>query len=267
MAADNRLSRGNLAVGIYLVDHFNKKKGVAWPSYRRLSECANISRSTAVESVNKLITLEFFTKVTKGGRGHSNRYTPNMKRVQPADPISTPDENEKGSAAPALGSPAHRHERVRPTGMEPTDPCEATSVAGEVVSPPLRGGSANATAPSGGTLDGFENFWKSYPKKEGIQSARSAYQNALTNGVSPDTLKSKASQYAEAKATVDPQYHKMPANWLKEQCWLEDPQPPTPKKERKPKSEVGKEAPSTAANDLLARRKKRMNGKPNNVSE
>jgi hypothetical protein len=237
MAADNRLSRGDLAVGIYLVDHLNKKKGVAWPSYRRLAECAGLSRSSAVECVKRLITFGHFAKVAGGGRGYSNRYIPNMERVRSAGPFSTFDETDKGSGPPAQGSPADRYERVRSTGKEPTYPCVASSVAGvEVVSPPLRGASAKATAPRGGAPVGFDDFWQAYPKKEGRKPALSAYSGALDCGVSPDTLTAKAAQYAEAKAAVDPQYLKTPANWLKGECWLEDPQPPRPKTPRKAKA-------------------------------
>jgi hypothetical protein len=40
-------------------------------------------------------------------------------------------------------------------------------------------------------------------------------------------LAKKAVQYAVAKAGItDPKYLKMPASWLRERCWLEDPRPP-----------------------------------------
>ena len=61
--------------------------------------------------------------------------------------------------------------------------------------------------------------------------AKQAYSRIVDAGIAPDTLVAKALQYAEAKADVDAKWLKMPANWLKEECWREDPQPPRPRRE------------------------------------
>lgn len=228
LAHDKRLSRGDLSVAIYIVDHVNKEKGVAWPSHERLAKCASIARSSAFESVKKLIALGYFKQVTGGGRSRSNRYTPNMGITPSTSRLSAIDAAYEGSGPPDCIVPVDRTKRVRPTGMEPTYPCEVTNVAGVVVSPPA-GASAGAPAPRGGAPEGFEDFWHAYPKKEGRKPAIKAYQDSISAGVSPDTLAAKAAQYAVAKANIDPQYLKMPANWLKDRCWLEDPQPPKAK--------------------------------------
>jgi hypothetical protein len=82
---------------------------------------------------------------------------------------------------------------------------------------------------------GFAEFWGCYPKKEGLTAAQKAYAAALATGVTADVLIAKARQYAVAKAHHDPKWIKMTATWLKERCWLEDPQPPAPKKPREPR--------------------------------
>src|SRR5262249_29521746 len=58
------------------------------------------------------------------------------------------------------------------------------------------------------------------------------YAKAIAAGINAETLISKARQYAKAKADVAPKWLKMPANWLKEECWLEDPQPRPPREPR-----------------------------------
>jgi hypothetical protein len=76
----------------------------------------------------------------------------------------------------------------------------------------------------------FEAWWQEYPRKEGRAAAKRAFDAVMARGVPVTTLVSKARQYALAKAHVaDSKYIKQPANWLKEECWLEDPQPPRPK--------------------------------------
>jgi hypothetical protein len=66
---------------------------------------------------------------------------------------------------------------------------------------------------SGGD-DRFEEFWSSYPKREGRTLAKQAYSRIVAAGISPDNLVAKARQYADAKADVDAKWLKMPANWL-----------------------------------------------------
>ena len=222
MAADKRLSRGDLSVGFFLVDHINKEKGVAWPSYERLAECTNITRRSAFTSVQRLLGFKYFTKVSGGGRGHSNRYMAEIETVSPTSPFIDKE------CSPLLNnSVVDCQTTVSPTSPEPTYTCGASSDAGIVVgSPPLRGASAGATAPArGGAPEGFDDFWQMYPKKEGRKKAKEAFAEALRSGVSADLLRTKAAQYAEAKAGIDAKWLKTPGNWLQGECWLEDPQP------------------------------------------
>jgi hypothetical protein len=89
--------------------------------------------------------------------------------------------------------------------------------------------------------------------------AKQAYSRVVADGIAPDTLIAKARQYAEAKADVDAKWLKMPANWLKEECWLEDPQPPRPREPKpyraamtKPHSAKGKmQEPAGAAKRVV----------------
>jgi hypothetical protein len=56
--------------------------------------------------------------------------------------------------------------------------------------------------------------------------------------VSVETIIDGARRYAAAKVNIDSRWLKMPATWLRDKCWREDPQPPRrkePKPERAPK--------------------------------
>src|SRR5262245_34048930 len=136
---------------------------------------------------------------------------------------------------------------------------------GEYRGIPADGGATRAGGalrPVGGAPgdDGFEQFWANYPKREGRSLAKQAYSRLVANGVAPDTLIAKARQYAQAKADFDPKWLKMPANWLKEECWLEDPQPPRshePKSSRaaKPKTKGKMQEPARAAEHVVNKQK------------
>lgn len=111
---------------------------------------------------------------------------------------------------------------------------------------PPRGAGADAGASDGAAL--FEAFWAIYPRKEGRAVARKAFDAAMARGVSVETLIDGARRYAAAKAHADPNWLKFPATWLRDECWLEDPQPPRrkePKPERAPKAN-GNAAPDRA---------------------
>jgi hypothetical protein len=78
----------------------------------------------------------------------------------------------------------------------------------------------------------FEAFWAAYPRKEGRAAARKAFEAAVARGVSVETLIDGARRYAAAKANLDSNWLKFPATWLRDECWLEDPKPPRPKRDR-----------------------------------
>jgi hypothetical protein len=123
------------------------------------------------------------------------------------------------------------------------------------------------TTGSGDTTgNGFEQFWQAYPKKEGRAAAKKQFAEVVGNGVALATLVAKAKQYAMAKAEVDPKWLKTPANWLRDEGWLEDPQPP---RQRMAKAERGAKAKNGAgkAGNGTAKAKERV-GKakaPSNV--
>jgi hypothetical protein len=121
----------------------------------------------------------------------------------------------------------------------------------------MMGADAGRSPPDGGRArageaasDVFEAWWAEYPRKEGRAAARKVFDAVLSRGdVSVAVLVSKARQYATAKAHIaDSKYIKQPANWLKEECWLEDPQPPRAKSERTAKAK-GKAEPVVEPDD------------------
>jgi hypothetical protein len=265
---DKRLTAGDLRCVVAIADCYNSSKGRAWPSYSYISRQTGLSRSAIARSVARLHSLGIIHKIS-GGTGRANTYRPAFREL----PEIVSPEARGTSVTHGTGT---KHET---SAMDDTTPVSRTTPdqshtcdtipltprsisVGEYRGIPADGGATRAGGalrPVGGAPgdDGFEQFWSSYPKREGRALAKRAYSSLVADGIAPDTLIAKARQYAEAKADVDAKWLKMPANWLKEECWLEDPQPPRhrepkPPRSAKPKPPKGKmQEPTRAAERVV----------------
>lgn len=245
IAADRRLNATDLRCGIVIADLHNAKKGRAWPSYPYLVNSTGSCRASIARSVKKLHLLGIIIKV-RGGRGRANSYHPAFaKSALPRSEIASGDYPGDPGIGLKIGdsvssvTPIQSHPRYKTslTNETPsyTHPAEQPAKQGVCGRSSPSGGAAPSGArpagplPSGGSSD-FNKWFAAYPKHEGRLAASSAYAAALLGGdVSVGLLLASAEAYAAAKRHLDPQYIKMPANWLREQCWLEDPQPPKAK--------------------------------------
>lgn len=70
-------------------------------------------------------------------------------------------------------------------------------------------------------LNGFDEFWKVYPRRVGKLSAVKAYKRAL-RVTTPDRIIDGAKAYAKKRAGEDATYTKHPATWLNGGCWDDD---------------------------------------------
>lgn len=84
MMRDRDLSPLVKVVGALLLSHVNSEMGYAWPSISRLANEANCSERSAQYAVRSLIAQGWFTIVpgSGGGRRMTNRYVPNLEKVQ-----------------------------------------------------------------------------------------------------------------------------------------------------------------------------------------
>jgi len=67
-------------------------------------------------------------------------------------------------------------------------------------------------------IEGFEDFWKVYPRHQGKIDAQKAYRQAVKL-VSPATIVDAARKYAFECIGKDMQYVKLPAGWLRAGRW------------------------------------------------
>ncbi len=72
--------------------------------------------------------------------------------------------------------------------------------------------------------DGFDEFWKAYPRREAKQGAKAKYARLLRDGMEPETLIEGARRYAAYCARVGREREKIkiPTTWLNQGCWEDD---------------------------------------------
>ncbi len=70
----------------------------------------------------------------------------------------------------------------------------------------------------------FSEFWRQYPRQENQKAALAAFERALAKADTA-TLINGAMRYAADRDGEDPQYTKLPANWLDDERWTDGPKP------------------------------------------
>jgi hypothetical protein len=105
--------------------------------------------------------------------------------------------------------------RSTPTRPDPTRPVE-----------PKGSTNPHPPAPPSEFMDEFTDWYFQYPRKESQPAAIKAYKEAR-NKVSAEVLILGAKRYAE-DPNRQQRYTKMPATWLKNECWNDEPLPALP---------------------------------------
>lgn len=67
-------------------------------------------------------------------------------------------------------------------------------------------------------LEGFDEFWRIFPRRVAKQAAIRMYKRALKLTTPAEILRA-AKQYAQERAGQDANYTKHPATWLNAGCW------------------------------------------------
>lgn len=67
--------------------------------------------------------------------------------------------------------------------------------------------------------DDFEEFWRTYPRREDKKKAFTVWQKALKGGATADEIIAGAVRYAKYRAGEPEQYTKHPSTWLNGDCW------------------------------------------------
>jgi hypothetical protein len=78
----------------------------------------------------------------------------------------------------------------------------------------------------------FPRFWAAFPKREHRKSALIAYAETIARGVTPGLLLDAAKRYAASVVYRKSERIKYANNWLRDEAYLDEPEPPKPASEK-----------------------------------
>lgn len=241
--ADASLSATAKVVAARVLDYFHTQTGRCCPSYQALADGTGLKRRAIIYAIQELEKAGWIAidRVKGGAASGSNRYATNSirldfsragsggstvhgdapSRVHDGAPSSVQDDaplTVHDDALSQVGNSA-RDEGVRVHGDAPS-----TVHGGAPESGNITGKESGKSLPH--TPSCFDEWWSSYPRRDGKIAARRAYDRAIGRGLAThDELVAGARRYAEARAGQDPKFTKVPTTWLNGGHWADEPIP------------------------------------------
>ncbi|MGR9372320.1 hypothetical protein [Rhizobium leguminosarum] len=236
---DKRAKRKHILVYGFILDWYHDKYGDALASARHI--LATLKERDPFEqglymgdvhsALTDLVSWGYLTQQKGAGR-RASRYIPVWEKARSVH--KTPNATEDGISvldspnASVRESPNATADSVHKIPNEDplTGPVHKTGpqVMGSMfdaapVAPPAVGPEATAAEPASG--DGFDEFWKAWPRKHGLKKARAEWAKI---GHDVDIIIEAAADWAAhyAKNGTDRKWIPEPANWLRDERWLED---------------------------------------------
>lgn len=232
-AQDNkRLSTGDLSVLIALCDRYGSKYDMDAPAlagHALLGAMAGLSRRATIDSTRRLIDAGYISVVELGSGTRGTKYGLNFNRGEAG--LTTTDKTSSSEAqfttVVNYGAPL-----VPPSGEasfteSPPTVCRLQAHIHVVENkfedaatpPPPSGLKADGAVPSSG--DGFEEFWKIWPRKHGLKKARAEWDKIE---VEANAIITAATAWRDhyGNNDTDMKWIPEPANWLRNERWMED---------------------------------------------
>jgi hypothetical protein len=219
LVADHSLSPMTRLVGVRLGLHFNCKTGRCDPSYATLAAEVAISERSAIRAVSSLKAQGWIAVKQRGGgyRTYSNNFT-----LQTPNDEVTGESPHKSDVVTQQSGWGDRPVIYGVTQESPKKRREERREEQGYISPSRRAAQARATDDD----NGFDEFWRVYPRKVARGAAAKAYGRVLRKGQASEAeLLAGAHRYASERAGQEQKFTKHPANWLDGECWRDEPLP------------------------------------------
>lgn len=214
--ADSGLHRSDLAVLGCVLDRMDKA-GVSYPSMTTIAEDARISRSQVVRVIPRLQNLGYL-QFDSGNQANSNRYrigskggctqAPTPRRTDEPTPRSMDASTPRRTHASGVG--AHSYKGVgAPMSLE---------LALKLTS------SNEPDKSSVQMISSFEEFWKAYPRKQGKENAKRAFEKRKPDrSLLTQMLQALSQHSASEQWTKDGgKFIPMAVTWLNQARWTDE---------------------------------------------
>lgn len=191
--SDGRLSRHDIAVLGWILDHYNDDVGAAWPGYNRLAKLAGAHRLSVKRSVARLEALGYLFVTERGGiwdgRRKSHRYRPNFGLSASAHIVELLAPTHIGVCADAseVLAPAQPESSYNPrykagVVMEASAPSPSAPAGALGSAPPP--GQAQMEAGRAAINAAFEELWMAWPAEKRLNRERAlvAFREIVATG-------------------------------------------------------------------------------------
>jgi hypothetical protein len=202
------------------------KTGRCNPCLSKIAKGVGASRRHVIRAVQEVKASGWMDVISGGPPDTSNQYRFDFSR-RGDESVTTvvTDLTERGDKAVTQTSyePLHTPPMCVKRGeIEEDHPLGGGGLEG---APPMDGKKENKNAAEGehGERD-FQKFWQQFPKHEGEDGARREYTRLIDAGVNPAEITAGAMRYAAAVEGKPAQFVAMPANWLRDGRWKDQPQ-------------------------------------------
>lgn len=190
--------------------------GGAWPLVATLARYAGVTERQAKRALSELVADGWLTvHLNQGGTRNtradrrSNLYEPNYDRMNGVAPMTPRAADGVSASAPRGGAHAM-------ASAPPEPPTDVTTQEPPNPPTPRRSYASHDLA--------FQAFWSVYPRKQAKDDARKAWRQALGKGADPAHIVAGAERYRD-DPNREPEYTKLPAGWLRDGRWDDDPLP------------------------------------------
>ena len=197
--------------------NYANQDGESWYGYAKIAADTEMGESTVRKHIERLVELglvQVEQRLRENGSTRSNRYQLVMDR--PGATTEHPGCHDVAGGVP-------RRSTLEPS-VEP--PHEPSSLQQSLIADLSTTHSAASEKTRSDPMDRFDEFWSIYPRKEakgGRYGARSSWEKAVKT-TSPEIIIKGAIRYRDDPNRT-PRYTKLPATWLNQECWADEPLP------------------------------------------
>jgi Helix-turn-helix domain len=255
VATDRTLPPMAASLAIVLAGYVNQRSGDAWPTQETLANAVAVNIRSVRRTIAELVERGHLEVVSSRGWHRPNSYRPIWKdrTATPGLDPSRPDSSVRSSARKTghldpqdrTSTPSRpdiwrqldrtaRPSRIIERTIEGTIDTRADARESDCPDRDLLGDQQPITPQRSATTrrratpkvepEGFDEFYRVYPRQVARGAAENAYKRIIANGAAtPAEMHNGAMRYAAERTGEPERFTKHPATWLNGQCWKDAP--------------------------------------------